>query len=93
MVDDPLVSMPRAALEELLEASARKGAAQALAAVGLHDETAGEDIRGLRELFSSYRTIKKGMLQQFGKSLALLLLGALILFFAGRFVPQLKGIP
>jgi len=62
--------------------AAEEGANRALARVGLHDEDAGEDIRGLRDLLRSYRTVRTSMLSTFGKWLMTVILLALA-WFAG----------
>ena len=60
---DP-VTMPRQALEAMLEDAAERGAKKALAGVGLGDEDAPEHIRGLRDLFNAYRTVRNGALNE-----------------------------
>lgn len=46
-------------LEEFLGAVARRGAFEALAAAGLNDETAGADVRDLRNMLRGFRMFKK----------------------------------
>ena len=74
--------MEDAALKALMAEAAEEGASRALARVGLHDEYAGDDIRGLRDLLRSYRTVRSSMLSTFGKWLATTILLALA-WFAG----------
>ena len=59
--------MERSELESLLDKAAERGATRALERVGLHDEAAGNDLRDLRDLLSSYRTVRGSMLSTFGK--------------------------
>ena len=80
----PLVSMPRAALEAMLEDAAERGARKALASVGLDDAQAAEHIRGLRDLFAMYRVVRNGALKQIGQGIALVVIGALVFFASTR---------
>lgn len=82
---DPLV-LPREALDALLEDAAERGARKALTGIGLGDDKAPEHIRGLRDLFNMYRTVRDGALKQIGQGLALVLIGALV-FFASTKLP------
>ena len=56
-------------LRALVEEATEVGAARALARVGLHDATAGQDVEELRELLSAWRGAKqsawKGLWQWF----------------------------
>jgi hypothetical protein len=83
--DIDIVTMPKSALDAMLEDAAERGARKALASVGLHDEHAPSDIRGLRDLLASYRTVKKGALEQIGKGLALAILGALVFWASSKY--------
>lgn len=78
-----IVSLPREVLDSMIEAAAERGAKRALAQIGLDDEHAGRDVQGLRALMSGYRVVRNGFLAQVGKALAVIVLGALVLF-AGR---------
>lgn len=80
------IILPREALEAMLEDAAERGAKKALAGVGLGDEKAPEHIRGLRDLFDMYRTVRNGALKQIGQGIALVLIGALV-FFASTKLP------
>jgi hypothetical protein len=82
---DSPVSMPKAALDAMLEQAAERGARKALASVGLDDEEAPSQIRGLRDLFDMYRAIRNGALKQIGQAVALVLIGALVLFASQKF--------
>jgi hypothetical protein len=62
----------------------RAGAKKALATVGLGDEEAPEHIRGLRDLFTMYRVVRNGALKQIGQGIALVLIGALVLFVSTK---------
>ena len=85
MPDRDPVTLPQVALEAMLEDAAERGARKALASVGLGDEKAPEHIRGLRDLFDMYRTVRNGALKQIGQGLALVLIGALVLFASQKF--------
>lgn len=87
MSDRDLVTMPRAALEAMLEDAAERGAKKVLSRVGLDDEDAPEHIRGLRDLFSMYRMVRNGALKQIGQAVALCIIGALVLFASQKFKP------
>jgi hypothetical protein len=78
------VTMPREAFEAMLEDAAERGAKRALASVGLGDEDAPDHIRGLRDLFAMYRVVRNGALKQIGQAIALVLIGALVLFVSTK---------
>jgi len=80
------IILPREALGAMLEDAAERGARKALTGIGLGDEKAPEHIRGLRDLFNMYRTVRDGALKQIGQGLALVLIGALV-FFASTKLP------
>ena len=73
------VSMPRPALDALLEDAAERGARKALASVGLDDPAAAQHVRGLRDLFDAYQSIRKGLLRKIGEILAYMVVGGLAL--------------
>lgn len=85
--DHSLISMPRLALEAMLEDAAERGARRALASVGLDDAQAADHIRGLRDLFAMYRVVRNGALKQIGQGIALVVIGALV-FFASTKLKQ-----
>lgn len=64
-------------LEVLLERAAEKGAKRALETVGLHDDEASDDVRDLRGLLESYRTVKTSVLGAIGKAIGVAVLAAL----------------
>lgn len=80
------IILPREALDAMLEDAAERGARKALTGIGLGDEKAPEHIRGLRDLFNMYRTVRDGALKQIGQGIALVLIGALV-FFASTKLP------
>jgi hypothetical protein len=57
---------------------AEEAARRALAAVGLHDESAGRDVAELRSLLDSYRAVRSGALQQLGKLIMLAILAGVV---------------
>jgi len=71
------VTMTKLELEQLVERSARRGAKEALASIGLHDEDAGKDIHDLRQLIDGWRDVKKSVVNTFVKWLVLVILGIL----------------
>jgi hypothetical protein len=85
--DHSTVSMPRYALEAMLEDAAERGARRALASVGLDDEEAPAHIRGLRDLFDAWRTVRSGALKQIGQGIALVVFGALVFFISTKIKP------
>jgi hypothetical protein len=48
-------------LEAMLDRAAKKGAAEALRSLGLHDEGAAGDIRDMRNLIDAWRMTKKSI--------------------------------
>ncbi|MGG5810951.1 DUF6127 family protein [Falsiroseomonas sp. CW058] len=58
MKNDDYVLISRSALEEALERASEQGATKALRMVGLHDESATQDIRDLRNLLDGFRVAK-----------------------------------
>lgn len=64
-------------LATLLDQAAEKGARRALESVGLHDNSAGNDIRELRGLLDSWRDAKKTALGAIVKWATLGFLGIL----------------
>jgi hypothetical protein len=85
--DHSPISLPRGALEAMLENAAERGARKALASVGLDDAQAADHIRGLRDLFAMYRVVRNGALKQIGQGIALVVIGALV-FFASTKLKQ-----
>ncbi len=83
--DYDMISMPRSAIDAMLEDAAERGARKALASVGLSDEEAPEHIRGLRELFGMYRVVRNSVLKQIGNAIALLLIGGIAVGAVGYF--------
>jgi 2-iminoacetate synthase ThiH len=69
------VTMTKLELEQLVERSARRGAKEALASIGLHDEDAGKDIRDLRQLIDGWRDVKKSVVTTTVKWFVLVILG------------------
>lgn len=83
------ITMPRAALDALLEDAAERGARKALASVGLNDERAPEHIRGLRDLFASYQVVRNSVLKQIGTGIALVIFGFLAFAVGGGYFNNL----
>lgn len=69
--------MTDAELELMLERAAKKGAAEALHDIGLHDENAIHDIHELRTLLDSWRSTKKTVGNTFTKFITVAILSAL----------------
>ena len=58
-MSEQVVHLTREELNSLMKEAAREGARAALAEVGLHDETAPDDMRELRNLIDSWRSAKR----------------------------------
>jgi hypothetical protein len=48
-------------LEAMLDRAARRGAKEALSAIGLHDTNAAKDINEMRDLLEAWRDTRKGI--------------------------------
>jgi hypothetical protein len=48
-------------LEDMLDRAAKRGATQALAAIGLHDDTAAKDIHEMRSLLDAWRDTRRSI--------------------------------
>jgi hypothetical protein len=79
MSDQQTGGFSSAELEILLERAARRGAAQALQQVGLHDEHAGKDINDLRDLIDGWRSVRRTVISTITKWVTLGILGAIAL--------------
>ena len=66
---DGITSLTDEQLERMLDRAAKRGAAEALKAVGLHDDNAGHDIREVRDLLTAWRATKQAAWNQFVKML------------------------
>lgn len=69
--------MTDAELEIMLERAAKKGAAQALRDVGLHDDDAADDVRELRSLLDAWKDTRRTITQTITRSVTIAILGAL----------------
>jgi len=72
-------------LEDMLDRAARRGAKQALSSIGLHDETAAQDIVEMRNLLDAWRDTRRGIWSTIVKVTTL----AIITFIAGAVWMQL----
>lgn len=79
--------MDEKALEEMIERAAKRGAKEALESIGLHDDSAGHDVRELRGLLEAWRGAKKTAWKTVTQAITMALLGALA---AGTFI-QIRG--
>lgn len=79
--------MNEADLEAMIERAAKRGAKEALENIGLHDDSAGHDVRELRSLLDAWRGAKKTVWKTVTQAITMALLGALA---AGTFI-QIKG--
>lgn len=61
-------------LQEMLDRAAERGAQQALASIGLHDDEAYADINDLRSLIDAWRSTRKTMTQTVVKTLTMAVL-------------------
>ena len=48
-------------LEAMLDRAAKRGAKEALSAIGLHDTNAAKDINEMRDLLEAWRDTRKGI--------------------------------
>lgn len=53
------MQLTEAELEAMLDRAAKRGATEALARLGLHDETAQRDLSDMRDLIGAWRTTRK----------------------------------
>jgi hypothetical protein len=74
---DGITTLTDAQLERMLDRAAVRGAQEALKAVGLGDENAGQDIREVRTLLTAWRDTKRTIWQQVVKMVVTLLLAAM----------------
>jgi hypothetical protein len=79
------ISLTPEELEAMLDRSARRGAEQALSAIGLHDESAAKDINEMRDLLDVWRDTRRGIWSTLVKVTTL----AIITFIAGAVWMQL----
>jgi 2-iminoacetate synthase ThiH len=75
-------------IEEMITRAAKRGAKEALESIGLHDESASEDVREMRNLLDAWRSTKRTVWSQIVKAATMAVLGAIA---AGAFL-QLKGL-
>jgi 2-iminoacetate synthase ThiH len=64
-------------LEEIIDRAAKRGAAEALHDIGLHDENAIHDIHELRTLLDSWRSTKRTVGNTITRFATMAILGAL----------------
>jgi hypothetical protein len=75
-------------IEEMITRAAKRGAKEALESIGLHDESASEDVREMRNLLDAWRSTKRTVWSQIVKAATMAVLGAIA---AGAFL-QFKGL-
>jgi 2-iminoacetate synthase ThiH len=75
-------------IEEMITRAAKRGAKEALESIGLHDESASEDVREMRNLLDAWRSTKRTVWSQIVKAATMAVLGAIA---AGTFI-QFKGL-
>jgi len=71
MSDGEKFVMTEIQLRGICEDCALEGAKKALADIGLHDESAANDIRDVRSLLEAYRIARRGFLTGLGKLIAI----------------------
>jgi hypothetical protein len=74
---DGITTLTDDQLERMLDRAGKRGAVEALRAIGLEDETAGADIREVRTLLTAWRETKRTIWQQVVKMVVTLLLAAM----------------
>lgn len=80
------VNLTTEELEAMLDRAARRGARVALHELGLHDDTAGQDLNEIRSLLASWRDTKKTI---WGTVIRIVTTG-LLLFIGGAVWLSLK---
>lgn len=76
--DQPL-TLTRQELADALDKAGEAGARRVLKEIGLDDDDAGDDVRELRKLITSWREVRSSALQAVVKFLTTALLGAILL--------------
>ena len=84
---DDMICLPREEFEALLERAACRGARRALQEVGLADEQAASDIRALRDLSGSIKTVQRTFLKTVVSWLTIGLLALLVAGLATKIGP------
>ena len=84
---DDMVCLPRTEFESLLEQAACRGARKALKEVGLADEEAANDIRTLRDLAGSIKTMQRTFLQTVVRWITIGVLALLVAGVAAKLGP------
>ena len=79
MADERTIEITAADLEAMLGEAAERGAKSALKSLGLHDENAAKDMIELRSLLTSWREVRKSVLDAVVKVLTTSILVALFL--------------
>lgn len=69
--------MTEAELELMLDRAAKKGAAEALRSIGLHDEDAVHDVKDLRDLLDLWREARRAVTTTITKVITMGLLSLL----------------
>lgn len=75
------IVLTEAELQTMMDQAARR----ALESVGLHDETAGKDVRDLRSLIDGWRGVKKTAMRSVVQTATVALLGLLLLGASVKF--------
>ena len=73
-------------LNEYFAAIAHRGAADALKALGLADETAGNDIRDLRDILRGFRVVRKSLFATTMAAIGRVIAWVIVITLAGYFV-------
>lgn len=80
-----IIELSKRDLDEMIEAAAERGAAKALKNLGLSDDQAPHDIRDLRELMSSWRSIRKEAISTSTKIITTVILTAMAIGLGVQF--------
>lgn len=65
-------------LEAMLDRAAKRGAKEVLQQLGLHDESAAEDLREMRSLLETWKDTRKGIWNTFIKMTTVAILSFII---------------
>lgn len=72
------INLTHEELEAMLDRAAKRGAKEVLQQLGLHDETAAEDLREMRSLLETWKDTRKGIWNTFIKMTTVAILSFII---------------
>lgn len=72
------INLTHEELEAMLDRAAKRGAKEVLQQLGLHDESAAEDLREMRSLLETWKDTRKGIWNTFIKMTTVAILSFII---------------